>query len=537
MAKGPAVGLSLNFLPKIRYIGTPMGAAKMIKSRKTVLLFFLNLLCIRSIKENSQQAIKAIMSVKFIKNATASELFCFIFKYHILSLLKCQVLVFFVMFMIAPVLVHAECCPSCVSGWQSTCPSGAGGTYLYGSFGNISQWDIILLEGTHLWTHGSYTDIIRNECSPFGLTSGHNMTLEDVPCLTWPVPSCLNRCGTGCTTTYKLNYYGYVQLDSNITNSRFCLWWGQYSGTERVGGSCHVTSCPEGQHFGEVDCACLCDSQPKCLTSQCMIPPTIQNGCQCGCPVGSHIVKNTDGWYCEADDVSCVFNPNVCAECCIPTCPSKDDVLNDWSAFPGDCSVEEASIYYGIKPEVVLDFNNLHWHCGTPDKSVYMDLPLSDRFYSYTYLYNFLKDYKDENDQSCPKLTDFSYQDCFEQHRLVDGYYVFFDADLVIPNECTGILTSCPYHQEGPVGELSTCQASFVFPTLEFMFDKFPFSVLPWSRDLLSQFENITQHDLILSLPVLGDIPIPFLDLYYIRMLIFVGLVFSVARHIIRKIL
>jgi len=59
-------------------MGTPIGAAKIIKSKKTILLFFLNLLFIRSISEKSQQIIKAKISVKFIKNAVLSELACFI---------------------------------------------------------------------------------------------------------------------------------------------------------------------------------------------------------------------------------------------------------------------------------------------------------------------------------------------------------------------------------------------------------------------------------------------------------------------------
>lgn len=66
---------------------------------------------------------------------------------------------------------------------------------------------------------------------------------------------------------------------------------------------------------------------------------------------------------------------------------------------------------------------------------------------------------------------------------------------------------------------------------------KFPFSTLTWGADILTQFENLGSADLVINIPVYGDIAIPGIDLFYLRTMFLILLVVSLARIVIRKIL
>lgn len=455
-----------------------------------------------------------------------------------LRFLKCQALIFCLVFLFVPVSVNAICCSYSVSQWNMQCPVGAGGNYLFGSFPNNGQWDFEKTEGAHLWIGGDgYIKVIRDGCQG-GLTQKHYWTSEVQSCSTWPAPSCVNDSCCGCAITLYLIRYGYSEANWNQGNSRWCLWWGEYGYSQPSGPPCHVLDCPAGQHFNETACAgCECDSQPQCVTQNCMIAPTIENECLCGCPEGSTLVQAPEGWYCQPDQEGCVLNPNGCQECCVTECP--EGVYSNWKVFPGDCDFLEEEIEFGIDTFDEHDYQNIKWFCGNQDKSIYLELPLTEKHYSYTELLAYLKTYVDGEENVCPYLKRQQYTDCNNKEHIVDGYYVFFEADMVIPNECNGILSNCEYAYEGLIGEECVCK-NYVslesFSSLNAVWGYFPFSTVPWASGVLEQLENISSEDIEIYLPVYGSITISALNLSYIRMLFFIMILFGVVRHILKRL-
>jgi hypothetical protein len=461
-------------------------------------------------------------------------------------------LIFFYLFLIIPFNVFAVTkWPTCANPYPvDVCIPSVSGYYVYGEWitGCSPPYAVVTANVGGTLTC-NYTD--GNGCS-------HNYATLTLSAKNALVPGgyyCAGGCCSGASpndappSMYKdcdapecwVNYYLHFYARKTICNEGQCvttLAYSVYAATELEGGPCEVINCTPPNIFNSVTCGCECPPSPGC-PALCMEWFQVGESCQCVCPVDTHEV---DG-VCVPDSYYHVLNPHNCELCLLEgewgQCGYYDieeSYQNPvWYPFAYPGSPLESEMVYGYR--AVGDYES-KWYCLSGGYFLELENYADRDYLTRTELVNFLNLFKDVDDELICDYIDQNIcinGECYD----VKAFFVYEDFSPVLIDECEGM--ECGKSKEGFVAcDNGLCNISLNFDWLDgirdSMVNKFPFAYLYFAENILEQFSNIVPGDI--EYEYKGSVyVIPGYSFDWLKKFFLIGIVFGIARFVMRRIL